>query len=77
MKPSHMLVLSIFLVVVVASLGYLDRIDFGDKFFRRVSSIVYEINAFKAMADGVQSVCISLLALSGALWLFNRRNPKP
>ncbi len=77
MKPLHALALSILLAVGVASLGYLDRIDFGDKFFRRVSSVVYEINAFKAFAEGVQSMCFSICALAGALWLFNRRKPKP
>ncbi len=77
MKPLHALALSILLAVGVASLGYLDRIDFGDKFFRRISSVVYEINAFKAFADGMQSVCVAMCATAGALWLFNRRNPKP
>lgn len=77
MKPHHMLALSILLAVGVASMGYLDRIDFGDKFFRRISSVVYEINAFKSFAEGMQSVCVSACALAGALWLFKRRNPKP
>lgn len=68
--------LSVFIVTAVGCIGYLDHIDFGDKFFRRISSVVYEINAVKATTEGVQHLAVAACALAATVWLVKRWNPK-
>lgn len=77
MKIRTAFAIILLLAGLAAFVGYLDNIDFIARVSKRVSAVVYEINAFNALASAVQHVCVAVCALAGALWLFKRRNPRP
>lgn len=63
------------ILALILAVTWFDASDLGDKVLRMVSRASYELNAFATASKGVESLCCAMAALSGAVWIWNRRKP--